>query len=92
MFHIYSFNFSIIIFVFKSRISRTEVFLRKVFLKISENSQGNTFTVVSFLSAASNFINDDDYGTVFSNTVDYFRKKLHRRCSTGLPPDLYLPI
>ena len=31
-----------------------EVLLKKVFLKISKNLQGNTGTGVSFLSAASN--------------------------------------
>ena len=42
-----------------SRSSRAEVFLKTVFLKISQNSQENTCTGVSFLSAASNFVNEE---------------------------------
>ena len=57
MFYVYSFYLGIIIFVLHREASM-EVLLKKVFLKISKNLQGNTCTGVSFLSAASNCINE----------------------------------
>ena len=41
-----------------SRSSRTEVFFKKVFWKILQNSQENTCNGISFLSASSNFVNE----------------------------------
>ena len=67
-----------------SRESRTEVFLKKVFLKKSQNSQENTCTGIPFLSAS----------TVFSKAVDYFCKSsiidvwLCYKYASVLPPDL----
>ena len=62
MFHIYSFHFGIIIFVF----------LKKVFLKLLQNSPGNTCTRVSFLSAASNFINEETPAQCFPKPLSIF--------------------
>ena len=49
-----------------------------MFLKISQNSQGNTCTGVSFLNAASNFINEETQvfqrHSVFQSR-NYFREK-----------------
>ena len=49
-----------------SRSSRTEVFFKKVFLNISQNSQESTCNGVSFLSAASNFIKKETPAHEFS--------------------------
>ena len=54
-----------------SRSSRTEVFLKKVFLKIS---QENTCTGVSFLSVASNFINEETPAQCFPKPLIIFAK------------------
>ena len=56
MLYIYSFHFGICIL---SKSCRTEMYLKKLFLKISQISQENTFTRVSFLSATSNLINEE---------------------------------
>ena len=54
MFYIYSYHFGIYCICIPSKNNRTEVFFKKLFLKISQNSQENTFAGVS-LSAARNF-------------------------------------
>ena len=54
MFYIYSYHFGIYYICILSKNNRTEVFFKKLFLKISQNSQENTFAGVS-LSAARNF-------------------------------------
>ena len=69
MFHIYSFHFGII-----SRSIRTEVFLKMVFLKISQNSQENTCTGVSYLSATSIFINEETPTLCFPKALTIFAK------------------
>ena len=57
-----------------SKSSRTEVFLKTVFLKMSQNSQENTCTGVSFLTAASNFINEETPAQCFSKPLTIFAK------------------
>ena len=57
-----------------SRSSRTEVFLKKVFLKISQNSQENTCTGVFFLCATSNFINEESPAQCFPKPLTIFAK------------------
>ena len=52
----------------RSRRSRTKVFLKKVFLKISLNSQENTRTEVSLLSAARSFINKEALLPIFDKS------------------------
>ena len=65
-----------------------EVFLKKVFLKMSQNSQENTCIGVSFLSAASNS------GIVFPEPLIIFAKsliidvRLGYKYTSVLPPDL----
>ena len=78
-----------------SRSCRTEVFLEKVFLKISQNSQENTCTGVSFLSAASNFfINEETPPQCFPKPLTIFAKsfivdfRLGYKYASVLPPDL----
>ena len=50
------------------------MFLKKVFLKISQNSQDSTCTGVSFLSAASNFINEEIPARCFLMLLTIFGK------------------
>ena len=77
-----------------SRSSRTEVFLKKVFLKISQNLQENTCTKVSFLSAACNFINEETLAQCFPKSLAIFGKssgvdvRLSYKYTSLLPPDL----
>ena len=56
-----------------SRSSRL-VFFKKVFLKISQNSQENTCTAVSFLRAASNFNNEETPVQCFPKPLTIFTK------------------
>ena len=56
-----------------SRSSRL-VFFKKVFLKISQNSQENTCTAVSFLRAASNFNNEETPVQCFPKPLTIFIK------------------
>ena len=48
-----------------SRCCHTKVFLKTAFLKVLQNSQENTCTGVSFLSAGSNFINEETLAQCF---------------------------
>ena len=70
------------------------MFLKKVFLKISQNSQENTCTGVSFLSAASNFINEVTPAQCFPKPLTIFAKssivdvRLGYKYTSVLPPDL----
>ena len=81
--HIYSFHFGIIVFVFYM-----EVFLKKVFLKISQNSQETICTGVSFLSDTSNFNNEDTPTQYFPKPLTVFAKtsiadvRLCHRCGS----------
>ena len=63
MFYIYSYHFGIYICIL-TRSSRTEMFFKKVLLKILQNSQETTCCI--FLSAKSNFIKIDTPALVFS--------------------------
>ena len=65
MFYIYSYHFGICYICILSKNSRTEVFFKKLFLKISQNSQENTFAGVS-LSAARNFFEIENPAQVLS--------------------------
>ena len=71
-----------------------EVFLKKVFLKISQNSQENTCTRLSFLSAAGNFINEETPAQCFPKPLTIFAKssiedfRLGYKYASVLPPDL----
>ena len=56
MFYIHSL---VLLYLYSIQSSRREVFLKEVFLKTSQNSQENTCTGVSFLTTASNFINEE---------------------------------
>ena len=58
-----------------SRSSRTVVFYKKVFLKNSQNLHGNTCTGFSFLSAASNFINEETPVQSFPKPLNSFEKR-----------------
>ena len=75
-----------------SRSSRTDVFLKKVFLKISQNSQENTCTEVSFLSAVCNFINEQTLTQCFLKSLVIFTSivdvRLGYKYTAVLPPDL----
>ena len=70
-----------------------EVFLKKVYFKILQNSQENNCTGVSFLSAASNFINEETW----SKSLTLFAKnsivdiRLDYKYVSVLPADL-IPI
>ena len=57
-----------------SKRSLTEVFLKKVFLKIQRNSQESTCTKVSFLSAANNFIDEETPAQCFPKSLTIFAK------------------
>ena len=69
-----------------SRSSRTDVFLDKVFLKISQNPQENTCNGVSFLSTACNFINEKSLAIFAKSSIVDFR--LGYKDTSVLPPDL----
>ena len=56
-----------------SRESCAEVFFKKVFLKMSQNSQENTSNRVSFLSATSNFIKKENPAHLFP--CEFCKKK-----------------
>ena len=90
MFHNYWFHFGITIFVFYRR----QVFLKKMFLKIAQNSQENTCTGVSFLSAACDFINEETLAQYFPKSLTIFVKssiadvQLDYKYTSVLPPDL----
>ena len=70
------------------------MFLQKVFLKISQNPQENTCTRVSFLSAASNFINEETPVQCFPKPLTIFAEssivdfRLGYKYASVLPPDL----
>ena len=67
------------------RSSRREVFLKKVFLKNSQNSQEINCTGVFFLSAASNLINEETPTQCFPKPLTIFTKSFFvdiRRIST----------
>ena len=86
----------VLLYLYFIRSNRTEVFLKKVFLKISQNSQENTCTGVSFLSAASNFINEETIAQCFPKPMTIFAKSsiidvwLGCKCASVLPTDLKL--
>ena len=71
--YIFSFHFGTIIFVFypEAVVRRWSL---KVFYKIWQNSQENTSTGVSFLSAASNFINEETLAQCFPKPLTIFPK------------------
>ena len=77
-----------------SRSSRTEVFLKNVFLNILQNPQENTCTGVSFLITASNFINEVTLAQCFPKPLTIFTKRfiinvwLGYQYASVLPPDL----
>ena len=73
MFYIYKFHFGIIISAFYSKAVVPKCSL-KLFLKMSQNSQENTCTGVSFLSATSNFINEETPAQCFSKPLTIFAK------------------
>ena len=67
-----------------------EVFLKKVFLKNSQNSQKSTCTEVSFLRATSNFINEEAPAqplTIFAKSSIVDVRLGHKRAFV-LPADL----
>ena len=78
-----------------SRSSRL-VFFKKVFLKISQNSQENTCIAVSFLRAASNFNNEETPVQCFPKPLTIFTKSfivdvwLGYTYASVLPSDLKL--
>ena len=82
MFYIYSFHFGIIVFVFYP-----EAVERRC-------SQENTYTGVSFLSAASNFINEETPAQCVSKSLTIFAKssivdvRLCYKYASVLPPNL----
>ena len=77
----------------QSRSIHMEVFLKKLHFKILQNSQENTCAGVSFLSAASNFINEETWPkslTLFAkNSIVDIR--LDYKYVSVLPADL-IPI
>ena len=72
------------------------VLIVPLFLKISQNSQENICTVVSFLSAASNFINEGTPGQCFPKLLTIFAKssivddRLGFKHASVLPSFLFL--
>ena len=70
---IYSFHFGIYICIL-SRSCHTKVFLKTVFLKIPQYLQENTCTGASFLSATSNFINEETPAQCFPKPLTTFAK------------------
>ena len=70
------------------------MFLKKVFLNISQNSQENTCTEMSFLTAFSNFINEEAPAKCFPKPLTIFAKgsivdvRLGYKYGPVLPPDL----
>ena len=58
-----------------SRSTQTEVFLKKVFLIISQNLQENTCTGISFLITASKFINEETPAQFFPKPSTFFAKR-----------------
>ena len=77
-----------------SRSSRTEMFLRKVSLKISQNAQENACTGVSFLITVNNFINEETPEQCFQKPFTIFTKRfvvdvrLGYKYASLLPPAL----
>ena len=65
-----------------------EVFLKKVYFKILQNAQENTCTGVSFLSAASNFINEETWPKLLT----LFAKNSIVDIRLGYMSLYYLPI
>ena len=65
-----------------------------MFLKISQNSQKNTCTGISFLSATTNFINEETPAQCFPKPLTIFAKssiadvRLAYKYASVLPPDL----
>ena len=78
--YIYSFH---LLYLYSIQKQSTEVFFRKVYLKISQSLQESTCTGVSFLSAGSNFVNKEAPEQCFPKSLTLFGKKLNRRFSTG---------
>ena len=70
------------------------MFLKKVFLKISQNSQDKTCTGVSFLSATYNFINGETPAQSFPKSLAVFAEssivdvRLGYKYTSVLPSDL----
>ena len=67
---------------------------KKLFLKISQNSQENACTAFSFLSAASNFINEETPAQCFPKPLTISAKssildvRVGYKYASVLPPDL----
>ena len=72
------------------------MFLKNVFLKISQNLQENTCTGVSFLSAAGKFVNEETPAQCSPKPLTIFGKSsvvdtwLGNKYASVLPPDLKL--
>ena len=87
MFHIYSFHFGIIIFAFRPEVAERRCSLKR-------NSQENTCTRVSFLSAAGSFISEETPAQCFPKPLTIFAKsyivdfRLGYKYASVLPPDL----
>ena len=62
------------------------MFLKTVFLKLLQNSQENTCTGVSLLSAASNFINEETPAQCFSKLLTIYTKSPIINSDWVLPP------
>ena len=96
MFHIYLFHFDIIIFAFFPEESNgggvPEIGVLKNFAKFTRKHLYRTG--VSFLSAASSFINEETPAQCFPKPLTIFAKssivyvRLGYKCASVLPPDL----
>ena len=75
------------LFISKGWSSRPEVFCKKVFLEISQNSQENAYVAVSFLiklqALACNFIKKETLAQVFS--CEFFKISKYTFCYRTLP-------
>ena len=85
MFYISSFHFVIIILAFYPEAVVRRCSLKNVFLKISQNSQENTCTVISYSRTASNFINEKTPVQCFPKPLTIFPKS---SIVDGFPPNL----
>ena len=68
------------------------MFFKKVFLKISQNSNKNTCTGVSFLSAASNFINEGTPAQCYPKPLTIFAKSSIVDVRVGYKYAFVLPL
>ena len=91
MLHIYSFHVGIIIFIFYPETVGRKCSLKKF---SSLNSPENTSTGVSFLSSASNFINEETLAYYFPKPLTILAKisiadiQLGNKFASVSPPDL----